>query len=55
VVRCRSLYSSKAERDLSLQGVIRGKPIKTTLSDMAAPFPLEKVNWQHHVPAPNML
>lgn len=42
-------------RDLGLQGVIRGKPVRTTISDMAAPCPLDHVNRQFHAPAPNML
>jgi putative transposase len=42
-------------RDLGLQGVIRGKPGKTTISDKAAPCPLDQVNRQFDVPAPNML
>src|SRR3546814_17258086 len=39
--------------DLGLQGVIRGKPVKTTISDKAAPCPLDQVNRQFHAPAPN--
>jgi len=42
-------------RDLGLQGVIRGKPVKTTISDKAAPCPLDQVYRQFHAPAPNML
>jgi putative transposase len=42
-------------RELGLQGVIRGKPVKTTISDKAAPCPLDQVNRQFHAPAPNML
>ncbi|WP_336966251.1 IS3 family transposase [Sphingobium aquiterrae] len=42
-------------RDLGLQGVVRGKPVKTTMSDKAAPCPLDQVNRQFHAPAPNML
>ena len=42
-------------RDLGLQGVIRGKPVRTTISDKAAPCPLDHVNRQFHAPAPNML
>ncbi|AVA13353.1 MULTISPECIES: IS3 family transposase [Sphingopyxis] len=42
-------------RDLGLQGVIRGKPARTTISDKAAPCPLDQVNRQFHAPAPNML
>lgn len=42
-------------RDLGLQGVIRGKPVRTTIADKAAPCPLDQVNRQFHAPAPNML
>ena len=42
-------------REMGLQGVIRGKPIVTTVSDKAAPCPLDKVNRQFHAPAPNRL
>lgn len=42
-------------RDLGLQGVIRGKPVKTTISDKAALCPLDQVNRQFHAPAPNIL
>ena len=41
--------------DLGLQGVIRGKPVRTTISDKAAPCPLDHVNRQFHAPAPNLL
>ena len=41
--------------DLGLQGVIRGKPIRTTVQDKAAPCPLDHVNRVFHAPAPNML
>jgi putative transposase len=42
-------------RDMGLQGVIRGKPVRTTVSDKAAPCPLDHVNRQFHAPAPNRL
>jgi transposase InsO family protein len=42
-------------RELSLQGVVRGKPVRTTVSDKAAPCPLDQVNRQFHAPAPNRL
>jgi putative transposase len=41
--------------DLGLHGVIRGKPIRTTVQDKAAPCPCDHVNRVFHVPAPNML
>ncbi|KKI22827.1 transposase [Sphingomonas sp. Ag1] len=42
-------------REMSLAGVIRGKPVRTTISDKAAPCPLDHVNRQFRAPAPNRL
>ncbi len=42
-------------RSLELQGVIRGKPVRTTLSDRAAPCPLDHVNRQFNALRPNTL
>lgn len=42
-------------RGLGLHGVIRGKPVCTTVSDKAAPCPLDHVNRQFRAPAPNRL
>ena len=42
-------------KEMGLQGVIRGKPIRTTFSDKAASCPLDHVNRQFHAPAPNRL
>jgi len=42
-------------RRQGLAGAVRGKPLKTTVSDKAAPCPLDHVNRQFHVPRPNML
>lgn len=42
-------------KDMGPEGVIRGKKIKTTLPDKAQPCPLDKVNRQFRVPAPDML
>ena len=41
--------------ELGLQGVIRGKPLRTTVQVKAAPCPLDHVNRVFHAPAPNML
>jgi len=41
--------------DLGLQGAIRGKPVRTTIGDKAAPCPLDHVKRQFHAPAPNLL
>jgi putative transposase len=40
---------------MGLHGVIRGKHVRTTFSDRAAPCPLDHVNRQFHAPAPNRL
>ena len=42
-------------RGMGLQGVIRGKPVRTTISDKAALCPLDHVNRQFHAPRPNAL
>ena len=42
-------------RAMGLQGVVRGKPVKTTVSDKAAPCPQDKVNRQFQAPRPNAL
>jgi putative transposase len=42
-------------RGMGLAGVIRGKPVRTTVQDKAAPCPLDHVNRQFHAPAPNVL
>lgn len=42
-------------RELGLQGVIRGKPVRTTITDKSAPCPLDHVNRQFHAPAPDRL
>ncbi|WP_244749615.1 IS3 family transposase [Mesorhizobium sp. L-2-11] len=52
VARCTVARLMKA---MGLEGIIRGKPIRTTVSDKAAPCPLDHVNRQFHAPAPNML
>ena len=41
--------------ELGLQGVIQGKPVRTTFSDKASPCPLDHVNRQFHAPAPDRL
>ena len=42
-------------QSMGLQGVIRGKPIRTTVQDKAMPCPLDHVNRQFNAPAPNVL
>ena len=52
VARCTV---SRLMRAMGLVGVIRGKPVRTTVSDRTAPCPLDRVNRQFRAPAPNML
>jgi len=52
VARCTV---ARLMRDMGLAGVIRGKPVRTTVSDKAAPCSLDRINCQFRAPAPNML
>ena len=52
VARCTV---ARLVRDTGLAGVVRGKPVRTTVGDKAAPCPLYRVNRQFRAPAPNML
>ena len=52
VARCTVARLMKAQ---GLQGVIRGTPVRTTVSDKAAPCPLDLVNRQFRAPRPNVL
>jgi putative transposase len=42
-------------RAMGLRGVIRGRPLRTTISDKAAPRPPDHVNRQFKAPRPNAL
>jgi transposase InsO family protein len=52
VARCTV---ARLMRAMGLHGVIRGKPVRTTISDKAAPCPLDRVNRQFKAPSPNRL
>lgn len=52
VARCTV---ARLMKSMSIEGIIRGKPHRTTIPDKKAPCPLDKVNRQFRVPAPNML
>lgn len=52
VARCTV---ARLMKTMGLQGIIRGKPHKTTVPDKKSPCPLDKVNRQFKVPAPNRL
>ncbi len=42
-------------RAMGLRGVVRGKAVRTTVSDKAAPSPLDRVNRDFKAPRPNVL
>ena len=52
VARCTV---ARLMRGLGLQGVIRGKPVRTTISDKTTTCPLDHVNRRFRAPRPNML
>jgi putative transposase len=52
VARCTV---ARLMRQMGLKGVVRGKPVKTTISDRATPCPADRVNRQFQVPRPNAL
>ena len=52
VARCTV---ARLMRAMGLQGVIRGRRVRTTISDKAAPCPLDRVNRQFRAPRPNLL
>ena len=42
-------------RRMGLKGVVRGKPVRTTISGPAESCPLDRVHRQFHAPTPNRL
>jgi transposase InsO family protein len=52
VARCTV---ARLMREMGLQGAARGKTVRTTISDKAAPCPRDKVNREFRAPAPNRL
>ena len=52
VARCTV---ARLMRQMGLKGVVRGKSIRTTVSDAAAPCPRDRVNRQVTAPRPNAL
>ena len=52
VARCTI---ARLMRQMGLAGAVRGKTVKTTVSDRAQPCPQDKVNRQFQAPAPNAL
>jgi len=52
VARCTT---ARLMRQMGLSGAVRGKAVKTTISNPAAPCPRDKVNRQFQSPRPNAL
>ena len=52
VARCTV---ARLMRRMGLQGAVRGREVRTTVSNPAAPYPLDRVNRQFHAPRPNAL
>jgi transposase InsO family protein len=52
VARCTV---ARLMRRMGLRGVVRGKAVRTTVGNKAAPRPLDRVNRQFRAPAPNRL
>jgi putative transposase len=52
VARCTV---ARLMRTMGLRGVVRGKTVRTTISNAAAPCPLDRVNRQFRAPRPNAL
>ena len=52
VARCTV---ARLMKEMGIEGIVRGKRVRTTIPDKAAPCPLDRVNRQFRVPAPNML
>jgi hypothetical protein len=52
VARCTV---ARLMRAMGLEGAVRGKPLRTPISDKAVPCPLDRVNRQFQAPRPNAL
>ena len=52
VARCTV---ARLMRQMGLKGVVRGKSVRTTMSDRSAPCPADRVNRQFQAPRPNVL
>ncbi len=52
VARCTV---ARLMRGLGLRGIVRGKTVRTTVSDKAAPRPLDRVNRDFKASRPNVL
>jgi transposase InsO family protein len=54
-VRIARCTVERLMRRLGIQGAVRGKKAKTTISDKATPCPADRVNRQFQAPRPNVL
>ena len=54
-VRIARCTVERLMRSLGIQGAVRGKAVKTTVSDKATPCPADRVNRQFQAPRPNTL
>jgi putative transposase len=52
VARCTV---ARLMKQMGIEGIVRGKKVRTTIPDKAAPCPMDRVNRQFRAPAPNML
>jgi len=52
VARCTV---ARLMRKMGLRGVVRGRPVRTTLGNPATPYPADRVNRQFHADRPNRL
>jgi transposase InsO family protein len=52
VARCTV---ARLMKDMGIAGIVRGKPVKTTVSNPATPCPQDRVNRQFNAPRPNAL
>ena len=52
VARCTV---ARLMRQMGLQGIVRGRSVRTTISDKGAPSPLDRANRQFKAPRPNAL
>ncbi len=52
VARCTV---ARLMKEMGIEGIVRGKKVRTTIPDKAAPCQMDRVNRQFRTPAPNML
>ena len=52
VARCTV---ARLMKQMGIEGIVRGKKVRTTIPDKAAPCPMDRVNRQFRTPAPNVL